>query len=252
MADFDFGAFLQSIGASGQEFAYDILSEQQKHKKKMEERLYKETQRQKERERDRKNTRREFGMGILGDVLAGDYNVHTKRRFTQWGIEQGWIDPGILGLGTTPPPAMPKAEFGTPEYWQMGAQMDMAPMPKGEIDSYGQRMFGTPAVAEPKPLAATGDKRLFAPAPSKPKTPTPVAPEKIREQAYRLTTSIMRGPQFQELLSGLDPKARIKFEKDFRQMLERTHKFLQEGQFPEMRRTEEEWDELYEGELYGE
>lgn len=218
-----------------------MLLENIKHKKRVAELQDKYRWEVEERERDREDTRRELGIGVWENVLRGDFNPYTKQKFTQWVIEQGWVDPGLL---STPTPAIPKAEFGTPEYWQQGIgglhSDGYTPPDTGEVP----RLFEALAV-EPKPQTVAGDKRLFAPAPSKPKTPTPVAPEKLREQAYRLTTSIMRGPQFQDLLSGLDPKARIKFEKDFAQMLERTYKFLQAGQFPEMRRTEEEWDELY-------
>ncbi len=269
---FDWGTFLEQGG----QFAYDILSTEQKHKRKVQGLIDEEKRKQEERERDREDTRKDFGMGVIEKVITGDFNPHTKQKFAQWGIEQGWIDPGILGLGVTPPPATPKAEFGTPEYWQQGAQMGAMPPLRPED------MAGVGALYEPSAVAEEGKGELFGVAekektykekvtkwveehPTEPypgltmektqkvlgayvapeKGPTPPSPEKIREQAYRLTTSVMRGPQFQELLSGLDPKARIKFEKDFAQMLERTYKFLQAGQFPEMRRTEEEWDEIY-------
>lgn len=237
MGELDIGAFLQTGGRN----LLGILSEEQKHKRKMQGLIDEEKRKQEERERDRIDTRKEFGMGIIEKVIAGDFNPHTKQQFVQWGVKQKWFDPGILGP-TTPFPVAPKAKFGTSEYWQQKTG--------GELYSGGWKppppigMF-EPSAVESKPSTVSGDKRLFAPTPPAPKTPTPIAPEKIREQAYRLTTSVMRGPQFQELLSGLDPKARIKFEKDFAQMLERTYKFLQAGQFPEMRRTEEEWDEIY-------
>jgi len=74
--------------------------------------------------------------------------------------------------------------------------------------------------------------------------PTPMDPVRIREVATRLAIQTMRGPQFQGLLSGLDPKERIKFERDLSSLIERyTNYLMQGGEFEQLDMDFNQWQE---------